>query len=179
MLFSVCYSVQILYLTKIGRVTALDTAAPLFQDDGIYPHKGDADWVEGVHTSAGSNIVKGQVGVGVPYGDVDFYPNGGQEQPGCSLTEVACNHQRAYGYYVSALQHPECKMTAGPICSNVEKANKGECDQQSESKTPFLGDLSRPPRSNSQTNSTIVYFKTSEEEPFCTASQWRSGVERL
>lgn len=46
--------------SKIGRITSLDAAAPLFQPMEIAPHRGDADFVEAIHTSAGNNIVTGE-----------------------------------------------------------------------------------------------------------------------
>lgn len=59
---------------------ALDPARPLFsqadKDNRIDPS--DADFVDVFHTSTGL------LGVGIATGDVDFYPNGGVKQPGCS-----------------------------------------------------------------------------------------------
>lgn len=67
----------------IANLPALDTAAPIFEVYGIYPRKEYAEFLEAVHTSAGKVLWRGHVGVTLSYGHVDFYPNGGIEQPGC------------------------------------------------------------------------------------------------
>lgn len=46
---------------KIGRITSLDAAAPIFHNMGIAPRRGDAEFIEAVHTSAGDNIVTGEM----------------------------------------------------------------------------------------------------------------------
>lgn len=59
---------------------ALDAAAPLFMHEGPDSQldAGDADFVDAFHTS--TNLV----GIKFREGHVDFYPNGGAEQPGCN-----------------------------------------------------------------------------------------------
>lgn len=59
---------------------ALDPAKPLFAHADLSNRidPSDADFVEIFHTS--TNIL----GLGTPSGHVDFYPNGGAQQPGCS-----------------------------------------------------------------------------------------------
>lgn len=65
---------------KIGVIIGLDPAGPLFSVDK--PHKRladtDADYVQVIHTDAGNLSLEG------PIGHADFYPNGGNEQPGCT-----------------------------------------------------------------------------------------------
>lgn len=62
---------------------ALDAAAPLFEDTDVFLSRRDAQFVDAIHTSAGGKVIKGEFGVLKPFGHVDFYPNGGQKQPGC------------------------------------------------------------------------------------------------
>lgn len=69
---------------KVGRITALDPAAPIFAVPGVSEdkriNKDDATFVDIVHTDGGV------LGFTEPVGTVDFYPNGGTAvQPGCSL----------------------------------------------------------------------------------------------
>lgn len=72
---------------KLGRITGLDPAAPLFEyphmeslDDVLDPT--DADFVDVIHTNAK------HLGVVLPAGHVDFYPDGGERQRGCLLCEL-------------------------------------------------------------------------------------------
>ncbi|XP_077564581.1 pancreatic lipase-related protein 2-like [Haemaphysalis longicornis] len=68
---------------KIGRISALDAAGPLFQGYEHQITRKDASYVDAIHTTAGYNVLAGNLGVYAPFGDVDFYPNGGIFQPGC------------------------------------------------------------------------------------------------
>ena len=43
----------------------------------------DAEFVDVIHTNSGK-IYLGEVSMLEAIGHVDFYPNGGQEQPGCT-----------------------------------------------------------------------------------------------
>lgn len=81
------YKVQHHLNQKIGRISGLDPAAPLYE----WPHvesledildPGDADFVDIIHTN-GKHL-----GIIFPSGHVDYYPNGGQHQPGCSFCTV-------------------------------------------------------------------------------------------
>ena len=45
----------------IGRITALDTAAPEFFQLKIAPRRGDADFVEAIHTASGYSIIHGEI----------------------------------------------------------------------------------------------------------------------
>lgn len=68
-------------------VAALDGAAPLFETYGLHPRKQDVLYLDAVHTSAGTNLLMGHVGLRRPFGHVDFYPNGGVHQKGCEQSQ--------------------------------------------------------------------------------------------
>ncbi|CAG0883636.1 unnamed protein product [Cyprideis torosa] len=76
---------------KFGKITALDPANPLFYDgtesDVSRQDKNDANFTVVIHTSSGS-IFTGHLSPMRPTGHLDFYPNGGSEQPGCPSTLV-------------------------------------------------------------------------------------------
>lgn len=72
---------------KVGRITGLDPAGPLFE--GIFIsrdsrlNENDAEMVDVVHTDGGVFGYRG------PLGTIDFYPNGGVAlQPGCELSDI-------------------------------------------------------------------------------------------
>lgn len=73
---------------KIGRVTGLDAAGPLFEmpvpvDEDTRLSKRDAEFVDCVHTDGGI------FGMTKAIAHVDFYPNGGvPRQPGCTSFNV-------------------------------------------------------------------------------------------
>lgn len=45
-------------------------------------------------------------GITEPIGHVDFYPNGGQTQPGCEDTDDPnrCSHRRSYELFASSIR---------------------------------------------------------------------------
>lgn len=81
---SAAYKIKYLTDETIGRITGLDPAAPLFEwpepenlDELLDPS--DATFVDIIHTNAG------HLGMIRPAGHVDYYPNGGDWQPGCGF----------------------------------------------------------------------------------------------
>lgn len=63
----------------------LDPAEPHFSktDALVRLDPTDAIFVDNIHTDANS-FVMGGLGMKDPVGHVDFYPNGGRDQPGCA-----------------------------------------------------------------------------------------------
>ncbi len=63
----------------------LDPAGPLFEgyDTSVRLDKSDANYVDVIHSN-GEAIYVGGFGIAEPIGHVDFYPNGGRAQRGCS-----------------------------------------------------------------------------------------------
>jgi len=76
--------IQRLDKVKLGRISGLDPAGPSFESYGpvVRVDAADADFVDIMHTDAEALL---DAGFGTRYsiGHVDFYPNGGQHQPGC------------------------------------------------------------------------------------------------
>ncbi|KAK3775712.1 hypothetical protein RRG08_006023 [Elysia crispata] len=77
---------------KVGRITGLDPAGPLFQSFGepIYLDRNDAIFVDIIH----SNGLPGGAGTFISHGHVDFFSNGGAHQPGCEAREDLINTER-------------------------------------------------------------------------------------
>ncbi|KAF2897747.1 hypothetical protein ILUMI_08429 [Ignelater luminosus] len=100
--------------TKIGRVTALDPAGPLYQgiDESRRLDASDAAFVDVIHTNEG---LLGYLG---SCGQVDFFPNCGTHQSGClqtgndtkpgdildlPTTAVGCSHLRAVEFFTESI----------------------------------------------------------------------------
>lgn len=72
-------------LPGLKRITGLDPAGPLFEAQHPKARLDDTDalYVDVVHSN-GQNLILGGLGSWQPMGHVDFYPNGGRGQHGCS-----------------------------------------------------------------------------------------------
>uniref|UniRef100_A0A8C5RLS6 Lipase H n=1 Tax=Laticauda laticaudata TaxID=8630 RepID=A0A8C5RLS6_LATLA len=115
------------YNGKIGRITGLDPAGPLFTKklaNERLDHT-DAQFVDVIHTDTDGFGLKESLG------NIDFYPNGGIDQPGCPKTILSgssyfkCDHQRSVFLYISSLQH-DCGITAYP-CESYKDYRNGKC----------------------------------------------------
>ncbi|XP_033223552.1 pancreatic triacylglycerol lipase-like [Belonocnema kinseyi] len=104
---------------KVERITGLDPAQPCFRnvDKDLLLDKSDAPFVDVIHTN-GKLLTS--IGLGLPeaIGHVDYYPNGGKTQPGCSrvklgrfpipipsnvITQAICSHGRSYIYFTESI----------------------------------------------------------------------------
>ncbi|XP_011312092.1 pancreatic triacylglycerol lipase-like [Fopius arisanus] len=86
---------------RVARITGLDPAEPCFASTGLALNKNDAPFVDVVHSNGGT------LGLMNAIGHMDFYPNGGQRQPGCFYSGIfpaICNHIRAFQYFIESLQ---------------------------------------------------------------------------
>ncbi|XP_054162370.1 inactive pancreatic lipase-related protein 1-like [Oppia nitens] len=131
----------------IARITGLDPAEPYFQntDPRVRLDKSDALFVDVIHTDA-SSIITGGFGMSQGCGHIDFYPNGGLKQPGCSETSlktvidsigkernvihgirkfIGCNHIRAFLLFTESI-NTDCPFMAYQ-CSSYEEFASGLC----------------------------------------------------
>ncbi|XP_050534680.1 pancreatic triacylglycerol lipase-like isoform X1 [Daktulosphaira vitifoliae] len=131
----------------LGRITGLDPAEPHFSqtDPMIRLDPSDALYVDIIHTDSQPFIKGGELGLGMsqPIGHLDFYPNGGENQPGCDQGMMnyinsengsfyqgmrrflACNHVRAHEFFTESIK-PSCNFIAIE-CDSYEDFLKGEC----------------------------------------------------
>lgn len=119
-------------ITGVDRVTAMDPAGPGFEalPRLVRLSKYAANFVDVLHTNAKPITALG-FGMMHPIGHVDFYMNGGADQPGCTtptietptslldivslpLTAVSelisCSHSRSYEYLTEAINNTDCRM---------------------------------------------------------------------
>lgn len=73
----------------MSRISGLDPAGPLFAGRNIAVRldKSDAGFVDVIHTNTEVALGLG-LGISEECGHIDFYPNGGQSQPGCPTVYV-------------------------------------------------------------------------------------------
>ncbi|KAI4500452.1 hypothetical protein M0802_004414, partial [Mischocyttarus mexicanus] len=177
-------------LGNVSRITGLDPAGPLFesQDPRARLDETDANFVDVIHSN-GEQLILGGLGSWQPMGDVDFYPNGGRMQTGCSNLFVGavsdiiwsapvegrslCNHRRAYKLFTDSVS-PKCRFPAFPCSRGYDGLLKGECfpcDVNGEDRP--CGDMGY--YSDKLPARGQLYLITRDEEPFC-AHQYKVKV---
>ncbi|XP_049733192.1 phospholipase A1 member A isoform X1 [Elephas maximus indicus] len=115
------------YNGQLGRITGLDPAGPEYTRASLEERldAGDALFVEAIHTDTDN------LGIRIPVGHVDYFVNGGQDQPGCptfihaGYSYLICDHMRAVYLYISALES-SCPLMAFP-CASYEAFLAGHC----------------------------------------------------
>ena len=136
--------VTALGLGKLRRLTGLDPAFPFFElagPDGRVD-KSDADFVQIIHTNSGF-LWEGCLSIKAPIGHVDFYPNGGDHQPGCTdacfidcynmtiidLLKGGCSHARSLQYFAETIHGISGgdNLMVGRLCDSWEELQSGTC----------------------------------------------------
>jgi len=111
-----------------------------------------------------------------PIGHVDFYPNGGVDQPGCTDNAVsgllgilqgnhgdqniACSHSRSYGYFIESINLQGCHFYAHS-CSSWDDYENGLCHGCPAGGCPEMGFNLDPSVRG------IYYLSTAQSSPFC------------
>uniref|UniRef100_A0A4W3HEL5 Lipase domain-containing protein n=2 Tax=Callorhinchus milii TaxID=7868 RepID=A0A4W3HEL5_CALMI len=149
---------------KIGQITGLDPAGPQFTntppEERLDPT--DAKFVAVLHTDMDA------LGFREVLGHIDYYPNGGKDQPGCPATilkgkaYVICDHQRSVYLYMSSMS--SCNFTVYP-CPSYKQFLNGEC-MVCNGTCPIFGYHAKPVT----LSQSAVYFLTASSDPFCTHS---------
>ncbi|XP_077202398.1 phospholipase A1 member A isoform X2 [Paroedura picta] len=159
------------YKGQLGRITGLDPAGPKYtkasKEERLDP--GDALFVEAIHTDAN------KFGIRIPVGHLDYYVNGGHNQPGCprfitsGYNSMICDHMRAVHFYISALKD-SCPLMAFP-CPSYQEFLAGRCVHCTEStltSCPTVGLLDNGGiNMNPLPREVKVYLATASSAPFC------------
>jgi len=178
--------------TNFARITGLDPAGPWFAgyDPAARLDPTDADFVDVIHCDGDSTISMGTL---QQLGHMDFYPNGGDQQPGCLTNfkqetgprgrfnrkvsfneeDFTCSHMRAPQYWVESLTGADCFRA--PFLNCTDSTNvPGSC-------TPCIGGncaqmgvhagvwyLDHYPEYAKTSNQSIAfYLETNYQAPFC------------
>ena len=109
---------------KINRITGLDPANPCFGEgqslEGL--HRGDAEFVDVIHTNPGA------LGKKDALGDIDFYVQGfAPIKPGCTV--FGCSHARAWQYYAESVYPGYEENFLATHCSSLRKVENGQCNE--------------------------------------------------
>uniref|UniRef100_A0A3Q2ZTD8 triacylglycerol lipase n=1 Tax=Kryptolebias marmoratus TaxID=37003 RepID=A0A3Q2ZTD8_KRYMA len=156
----------------IGRITGLDPAGPMFE--GVEEQKrlspDDADFVDVLHTYTRESLGV-SIGIQQPIGDIDIYPNGGDVQPGCGLTDVLavagselmkCEHERAVHLFVDSLLDKK-HMSFAFQCTGPDRFKKGVCLSCRKNRCNNIGYNAKKMRKR---RNSKMYLKTRANTPF-------------
>lgn len=159
----------------VGRITGLDPAGPRFEGADIHSRLSpdDADFVDVLHTYTRSFGLS--IGIQMPVGHIDIYPNGGDFQPGCGLNDVLgsfaygtiaegvkCEHQRAIYLFVDSLMNQD-KASFAFQCTDPHRFKKGICLSCRKHRCNSIGYNAK--RTRHKRNSKM-YLKTRAGMPF-------------
>ncbi|WAR22785.1 LIPR1-like protein [Mya arenaria] len=163
---------------SVGRITGLDPAGLSFegQPSEVRLDPTDALLVDVIHTDA-QPITSLGLGAKKPMGHVDFYPNGGKDQPGCTRSPrthlfklitgkfrsfkkgIACDHARARDYFIESITST-CRFTAN-LCRSYNAFVRGDCP----CRTTPCASMGFHARANSVHGK--YFLDTTDKSPFC------------
>nr|KAG5709790.1 hypothetical protein BaRGS_032614 [Batillaria attramentaria] len=169
----------------LARITGLDPAEPYFQntDKVVRLDPTDALFVDVIHTDV-SSFYSVDIGLGMsqPCGHVDYYPNGGYQQPGCSsggltsvfeglitgdvLEKAGCNHQRSVLFFTDSINAGQCPYR-GYQCDSEDDFDSGKCLPCTGSGCGRMGFHADDVKPAAGVSLVKYYLNTGDKSPYC------------
>ncbi|XP_071118489.1 pancreatic triacylglycerol lipase-like [Haliotis cracherodii] len=166
---------------RVGRITGLDPAGPSFEDTNptVRLDPTDAVFVDVIHTDT-EPLTRMGMGIKQLSGHVDFYPNGGVDQPGCPahiahmlvtllsgkstfIGSFACSHMRAVYIFTESINSLcQFKATRCPSTKNITHNACTGCPETGCPRMGFYADSNKTPG--------IYFTSTHDKAPFCISS---------
>ncbi|XP_078079119.1 inactive pancreatic lipase-related protein 1-like [Mustelus asterias] len=174
----------------IARITGLDPVEPYFQNTPpeVRLDVTDALFVDVIHTDGSTKFPSIGFGMIQACGHVDFYPNGGENMPGCSKNILStildndgiwqgtknflsCNHFRAVRYFSESVLSPNGFL--GFPCGNEKEFQAEKCFACPAEGCPTMGYNIGTYRPAPGLLHQRFYLQTGESSPF---GRWRYNV---
>uniref|UniRef100_A0A667HEE2 Triacylglycerol lipase n=1 Tax=Lynx canadensis TaxID=61383 RepID=A0A667HEE2_LYNCA len=174
----------------LGRITGLDPVEASFQGtpEEVRLDPSDADFVDVIHTDAAPLIPFLGFGTKQLLGHLDFFPNGGEEMPGCkknALSQivdldgiwegtrdfVACNHLRSYKYYSESILNPD--GFASYPCASYKAFESNKCFPCPDEGCPQMGHYADKFAGRTSGEPQKFFLNTGDSSNF---ARWRYGV---
>ncbi|XP_011856517.1 PREDICTED: pancreatic lipase-related protein 2 [Mandrillus leucophaeus] len=175
---------------RVGRITGLDPAEPCFQGapEEVRLDPSDAMFVDVIHTDSAPIVPSLGFGMSQKVGHLDFFPNGGEDMPGCQknmLSTVididgiwegisnfaACNHLRSFEYYSSSILNPDGFL--GYPCASYNEFQENNCFPCPAEGCPKMGHYADQFEGKTSAVEQTFFLNTGESGNF---TSWRYKV---
>uniref|UniRef100_A0A2K6KT48 Triacylglycerol lipase n=1 Tax=Rhinopithecus bieti TaxID=61621 RepID=A0A2K6KT48_RHIBE len=167
----------------LSRITGLDPVEASFEGtpEEVRLDPSDADFVDVIHTDAAPLIPFLGFGTNQQMGHLDFFPNGGENMPGCkknALSQivdldgiwagtrdfVACNHLRSYKYYLESILDPD-GFAAYP-CASYKSFESDKCFPCPDQGCPQMGHYADKFAGRTSEEQQKIFLNTGEASNF-------------
>jgi pancreatic triacylglycerol lipase len=95
-----------------------------------------------------------------PIGHADYFPNGGSNQPGCTILQIGCSHGRAHQYFTESISGTNKFESANCYHQDYYKYLPDRCLSNS------IGEGRMGYYSNSNGDIGLFYLTTNSNSPF-------------
>ncbi|GFU26377.1 hypothetical protein NPIL_31891 [Nephila pilipes] len=168
---------------NLGRITGSDPAAPLYtmREKINKLDYTDANFVDIIHSSSFNN--GNGLGLHEPLGHIDFYPNGGVQQPACKIGKnytsgdgeifeiqtpmdiMFCNHDMAVLYFLYSIM--DCNNPSIQ-CDSYKKYKLRQCSSKSRPTSEMGLRAKKIPRLSPKSK---FYLNTTAYYPYCSVKR--------